>query len=81
MDGGREGVAAVQRGDVAAPTGTAIMPLDQGVGQLVYYKYMKTQLKPSTLHRRPTMPAVKIGVSRQVVIPKQIHDQLGLKQA
>lgn len=24
------------------------------------------------------MPAVKIGVSRQVVIPKQIHDQLGL---
>jgi len=24
------------------------------------------------------MPAVKIGVSRQVVIPKKIHDQLGL---
>jgi AbrB family looped-hinge helix DNA binding protein len=25
------------------------------------------------------MGAVKIGVSRQVVIPKKIHDQLGLK--
>ncbi|MBI4382293.1 MAG: AbrB/MazE/SpoVT family DNA-binding domain-containing protein [candidate division NC10 bacterium] len=24
------------------------------------------------------MPAVKIGVSRQVVIPKNVHDQLGL---
>ena len=24
------------------------------------------------------MPAVKIGVSRQVVIPKKFHDQLGL---
>ncbi len=24
------------------------------------------------------MPTVKIGVSRQVVIPKEIHDQLGL---
>ena len=24
------------------------------------------------------MPAVKIGVSRQVVIPKKIHDKLGL---
>lgn len=24
------------------------------------------------------MPAVKIGVSRQVVIPKRIYDQLGL---
>lgn len=24
------------------------------------------------------MPAVKLGVSRQVVIPKRIHDQLGL---
>jgi len=24
------------------------------------------------------MPVVKIGVSRQVVIPKKIHDQLGL---
>ena len=25
------------------------------------------------------MPAVKIGVSRQVVIPKKIHDDLGLR--
>jgi AbrB family looped-hinge helix DNA binding protein len=25
------------------------------------------------------MSAVKIGVSRQVVIPKKIHDQLGLR--
>lgn len=24
------------------------------------------------------MPAVKIGISRQVVIPKKIHDELGL---
>lgn len=24
------------------------------------------------------MPVVKIGISRQVVIPKKIHDQLGL---
>ncbi len=24
------------------------------------------------------MPAVKIGVSRQVVIPKKLHDELGL---
>lgn len=24
------------------------------------------------------MPAVKIGVSRQVVIPKRLHDELGL---
>ena len=24
------------------------------------------------------MPAVKLGISRQVVIPKKIHDQLGL---
>lgn len=24
------------------------------------------------------MPAVKVGVSRQVVIPKKIHDELGL---
>ncbi len=24
------------------------------------------------------MPAVKLGISRQVVIPKKLHDQLGL---
>lgn len=34
---------------------------------------MKTQLK-----RKPAV-AVKIGVSRQVVIPKKIHDELGLE--
>ena len=34
---------------------------------------MKTQLK-----RKQTV-AVKIGVSRQVVIPKKIHDELGLE--
>jgi len=33
---------------------------------------MKTQAKAARL------TAVKIGVSRQVVIPKRIHDQLGL---
>ena len=37
------------------------------------YEYMQTQTK-----RRPT-DAVKIGVSRQVVIPKKIHDELGLE--
>lgn len=34
---------------------------------------MKIQRKPYR-----TAEAVKIGVSRQVVIPKRIHDQLGL---
>jgi AbrB family looped-hinge helix DNA binding protein len=34
---------------------------------------MKTQSKTSR-----SAAAVKIGVSRQVVIPKRIHDQLGL---
>jgi len=37
------------------------------------YKYMKTQSKTNR-----STAAVKIGVSRQVVIPKRIHDQLGL---
>ena len=33
----------------------------------------------SQLARRPTAPlTVKLGVSRQVVIPKKIHDELGL---
>jgi AbrB family looped-hinge helix DNA binding protein len=40
----------------------------------IKYKYMKTQARSY----RPTL-AVKIGVSRQVVIPKRIHDQLGLE--
>jgi AbrB family looped-hinge helix DNA binding protein len=38
----------------------------------VIYKYMKIQFKEGF------MTAVKIGVSRQVVIPKKLHDQLGL---
>lgn len=40
----------------------------------IKYKYMKTQSK----EYRSSI-AVKIGVSRQVVIPKRIHDQLGLE--
>jgi len=40
----------------------------------VEYKYMKTQSKQSR-----AAVAVKLGVSRQVVIPKRIHDQLGLE--
>lgn len=40
----------------------------------IEYKYMKTQARTY----RPTL-IVKIGVSRQVVIPKRIHDQLGLE--
>jgi len=39
----------------------------------VLYNYMETQV-----HRRMTMRAVKVGVSRQVAIPKEVHDQLGL---
>ncbi|HXQ97006.1 MAG TPA: AbrB/MazE/SpoVT family DNA-binding domain-containing protein [Candidatus Limnocylindrales bacterium] len=35
-------------------------------------------MKTQTRIYRPTL-AVKIGVSRQVVIPKRIHDQLGLE--
>jgi AbrB family looped-hinge helix DNA binding protein len=34
---------------------------------------MKTQV-----YRRTIMRAVKVGVSRQVAIPKKVHDQLGL---
>ena len=41
--------------------------------RIVEYKYMKTQSKANR-----STSAVKIGVSRQVVIPKRIHDQLGL---
>jgi AbrB family looped-hinge helix DNA binding protein len=40
---------------------------------LLKYNYMKIQSKT----RRP-MAVVKIGVSRQVAIPKKLHDQLGL---
>ena len=38
---------------------------------VVIYKYMKMQSEA------PTM--VKLGVSRQVVIPKELRDRLGLK--
>ena len=38
---------------------------------IVLYKYMKTQSEAPT--------TVKLGVSRQVVIPKKLHDRLGLK--
>jgi len=37
---------------------------------------MKTQVKERKGQRAPA--AVKIGMSRQVVIPKRIHDDLGL---
>ena len=40
---------------------------------LVKYDYMKIQTKRTRL-----MAVVKIGVSRQVAIPKKLHDQLGL---
>jgi AbrB family looped-hinge helix DNA binding protein len=39
----------------------------------VLYNYMKTPTE-----RDQAMSAVKIGVSRQVAIPKKLHDQLGL---
>ena len=38
---------------------------------VVIYIYMKTQFDART--------TVKLGVSRQVVIPKKLHDRLGLK--
>lgn len=38
---------------------------------VVVYKYMKLQSEAPT--------TVKLGVSRQVVIPKKLHDRLGLK--
>jgi AbrB family looped-hinge helix DNA binding protein len=40
---------------------------------LLEYDYMKIQTKRSQL-----TAVVKIGVSRQVAIPKRLHDQLGL---
>jgi AbrB family looped-hinge helix DNA binding protein len=39
----------------------------------IEYDYMKIQTRRSRL-----MAVVKIGVSRQVAIPKKLHDQLGL---
>ncbi len=40
----------------------------------VKYKYMKIRL-----YANPSKVIVKLGVSRQVVIPKRFHDQLGLR--
>jgi AbrB family looped-hinge helix DNA binding protein len=52
-------------------TGQAI-PLTQAKN-LIKYDYMKIQSKTSR-----SLAVVKIGVSRQVAIPKKLHDQLGL---
>ena len=41
--------------------------------EIVEYEYMTIQPK------RKQVVAVKIGLSRQVVIPKKIHDELGLE--
>jgi AbrB family looped-hinge helix DNA binding protein len=41
--------------------------------EALIYKYMKIQFKENH-----AMTAVKIGVTRQVVIPKKLHDKLGL---
>lgn len=38
---------------------------------------MKTQARPRSA--APIKSVVKIGTSRQVIIPKKIHDRLGLK--
>jgi len=40
----------------------------------IQYEYMKTQSRPNR-----STAVVKVGVSRQVAIPKRIHDQLGLE--
>src|SRR5215475_12700476 len=38
-------------------------------------------IKPlASTHRRPIMPISKLGQRRQVVIPKQICDELGLQE-
>src|SRR6266700_2084061 len=47
-------------------------PLTQ-ILNFVKYGYMKIQTK-----QRRLVTVVKIGVSRQVAIPKKLHDQLGL---
>src|SRR3984885_12374411 len=43
------------------------------IGLTLEYDYMKIQSK-----KRASQSIVKIGVSRQVAIPKRLHDQLGL---
>jgi AbrB family looped-hinge helix DNA binding protein len=47
--------------------------LDGQPSRVVKYKYMKARAYASATS------TVKLGVSRQVVIPKTIHDQLGLR--
>jgi AbrB family looped-hinge helix DNA binding protein len=56
------------------PSATCINPFLTPALKALEYEYMKIQPK----QYRATA-AVKIGVSRQVVIPKRIHDQLGLE--
>ena len=62
------------------PLSTAIPRMTGGLktgnraaSSLLQYKYMKIQSR-----EKGSVTAVKIGVSRQVVIPKKVHDQLGL---
>jgi AbrB family looped-hinge helix DNA binding protein len=45
--------------------------------QLVKYKYMKIQ-GTRRVEERSDMPTVKLGASRQMVIPKKLYDDLGL---
>jgi AbrB family looped-hinge helix DNA binding protein len=46
--------------------------------QFVEYKYMNIREKRYTEERRG-MPTVKLGTSRQIVIPKKLYDELGLE--
>ena len=45
--------------------------------QSVKYKYMKIQAT-RRVEERSDMPTVKLGASRQMVIPKKLYDDLGL---
>jgi antitoxin MazE len=45
--------------------------------QSVKYKYMKIQ-ETHRVEERSDMPTVKLGASRQMVIPKKLYDDLGL---
>jgi AbrB family looped-hinge helix DNA binding protein len=48
-------------------------------GDLLIYKYMNIQYaKPNKRRERKPMPTVKLGASRQIVIPKKLYDELGL---
>jgi AbrB family looped-hinge helix DNA binding protein len=46
--------------------------------QSVKYEYMKIQETTSRTKERSDMPTVKLGASRQMVIPKKLYDDLGL---